>query len=126
MADVTEAMVASSESHFGPVHGKRGALLELGLCAERWFLHSRDRRVKKRPHWAELENLGRVRGKRAFLSPPLKDSQAWADVSQAHWLHLAQWKLPASKAEKVELHTGVRVAFPSRHHPIPSCITRVG
>lgn len=79
MADVTEAM-ASSESHFGPVHGNRDALLELGLCAEQQFLHSRDRGVKKRPHWAELENLGRVRGNRAFLSPLRKDSQAWADV----------------------------------------------
>lgn len=99
MADVTEA-TASSESHFGPVHGNRGALLALGLCAEQWFLHSRGRRVKERPHWAKLENLGRVRGNRAFLSPLLKGSQAWADVSQAHWLHLAQWKLPASKAKR--------------------------
>lgn len=99
MTDVTEAM-ASSKSHFGPVHRKRGAFLELGLCAEQWFLHSRDRRVKKGPRWAELENLRRVRGNRAFLSPLLTDSQACVDVSQAHWLHVTQWKLPASKAKR--------------------------
>lgn len=99
MTDVTGAR-ASSNSHFGPVHGKRGAFLEVGLCAEQWFLHSRDRRVKKRPHWAELENLGHVTGNRAFLRPLLKDSQACVDVSQAHWLHVTQWKLPASKAKR--------------------------
>lgn len=44
MADVTEVMV-SSKSHFGSVHGKRGAFLELNLCAEQWFLRNRDGRA---------------------------------------------------------------------------------
>lgn len=43
MADVTE--VIASSTHFGCVHGKRGAFLELNLCAEQWFLRSRDRRA---------------------------------------------------------------------------------
>lgn len=44
MAGVTEGM-APSKPHFGRVHGKRGAFLELSLCAEQQSLHSRDTRV---------------------------------------------------------------------------------
>lgn len=44
MAGVTEGMTPS-QPHFGRVHGKRGAFLELSLCAEQRSLHSRGRKA---------------------------------------------------------------------------------
>lgn len=118
-ADVTEAM-ASSKSHLGSVGHIGTGVIFFGLE----FLWKgavspqpgqKGTTEKRRRHRTESENLGHVRGCGDFPKSLLKGSQDLCSCLTACRPHSAQWKHPASKAEKVELHTRVSMEFPSRH-----------
>lgn len=70
MADVTEDMT-SRKSHFGHVHGKRGAFLELRLSAEQRFLHWDRRALSAKETLQRRAGESGTRQRQRGLSKPM-------------------------------------------------------